>query len=60
MTASIRLATGPGDFAEAIGAALESGDRPAAVAERRGVAVANSWQVRGVQVRGLLAGLGAR
>ncbi len=60
LDAPIRLATGPVEFAAAITAALQEARSPREVAERRAVAVANSWQARGDQVRTLLAGLEAR
>jgi hypothetical protein len=53
----VRLAAGPDDFGEAIAAALAEARDPAAASRRRQVALANSWRVRGAQLRELLAGL---
>jgi glycosyltransferase involved in cell wall biosynthesis len=57
MDAPIRLAAGPAAFGEAIAAALAESDDPAGVAGRRAVALDNSWWLRGVQLRTLLAGI---
>jgi glycosyltransferase involved in cell wall biosynthesis len=53
----IRLASGPEHFGRAIAAALAEASDPAAARHRREVAVANSWQARGEQLRALLAAL---
>jgi glycosyltransferase involved in cell wall biosynthesis len=60
LDAPIRLASGPDDFGAAIGSALQQADSPAEIALRRASAAANTWRIRGDQVRTLLAGLGAR
>jgi glycosyltransferase involved in cell wall biosynthesis len=57
LDASVRLAAGPDDFGKAIAAALAEGSDPAAAGRRREVALANSWQARGDQLRALLAQL---
>jgi hypothetical protein len=60
MDAPIRLAAGPAAFGQAIAAALAESDDPAAAEDRRAIGVANSWRLRGVQLRTLLAGIGDR
>jgi glycosyltransferase involved in cell wall biosynthesis len=57
LDAPVRLADGPEDFGDAIAAALAEAGDPAATRRRRDVALANSWRVRGAQLRALLAEL---
>ncbi|MEH1127931.1 glycosyltransferase [Micromonospora sp. CPCC 206061] len=55
----IRLASNALAFAAAIEEALRCAGCPVAVAQRRAVAVRNSWSARGQQLRELLSGLAA-
>jgi glycosyltransferase involved in cell wall biosynthesis len=55
--APVRLASGPAAFADALAGALREIGDTGAVAARRHAAVANSWRVRGDELRELLAGL---
>lgn len=56
----IHLAHGPAEFAAGIEKALAGQAAPMAASARRTAAVANSWTVRGAQVRRLLTDLEAR
>jgi glycosyltransferase involved in cell wall biosynthesis len=55
--APIRLATDPVGFGSAIAAALDEARDPTTASHRRAVALANTWQTRGAQLRALLAEL---
>lgn len=57
LDAPIRLASDPEEFGDAITAALDEAGDPAAARRWRAVALANTWQTRGVQLRALLAEL---
>ncbi|MFF0251447.1 glycosyltransferase [Micromonospora zamorensis] len=57
LAGTIALAADPPTFAAALADALDHAGAPDDAARRREVATRNSWSVRGVQLRSLLAGL---